>query len=247
MIWTLFSCQTHISTEKSVTALLAMSGPLVGVLIGWFLHDHANPSSDPTALQQRMDHICEIDRRISSALASLHAYEKRLLVGAQLSENGSASTKPCSMGSGTNDRGLGLGRSPLREPLDGKTLLNIKQATDDQIRECTSALTRATAVLEEDTIRCAQELVDALVNTRETLEAHEANGEASAEAMGSCVAALHTSRAQFLNTARAQLGLDALAEETEGRIETLTQKAFSPSHHPRSYVAAGVRLPDERQ
>ncbi|MEF8816576.1 MAG: hypothetical protein V5A58_07290 [Salinibacter sp.] len=224
-----------------------MSGPLVGVLIGWFLHGHANPSSDPTALQQQMDHICEIDRRISSALASLHAYEERLRIGAQLSENGSASTKPCSIGSGTDDLGMGLGRSPLREPLDGKTLLDIKQATDNHIRECTSALTRATAVLEEDTIRGAQELVDALVNTRATLEAQETNGEASSEAMGSCVAALHTSRSQFLNTARARLGLDALTEETEGRIEALTEKAFSPSHLSRPYVAAGVRLPEERR
>ncbi len=127
-----------------------------------------------------------IDQRISSAL--LHAYEERLRIGAQLSENGSASTKPCSIGSGTDNLGMGLGRSPLREPLDGKILLDIKQATDNHIRECTSALTRATAVLEEDTIRGAEELVDALVNTRATLEAQETNGEASSEAMGASLA-----------------------------------------------------------
>ncbi len=226
---------------------MAVSGPLVGILIGWMLHRHTDHAPAPTALQQRIEHVCTIDQRISSALASLHAYEERLRIGAQLSENGSASTKPCSIGSGTDDLGMGLGRPPLREPLDGKTLLDIKQATDNHIRECTSALTRATAVLEEDTIRGAEELVDALVNTRATLEAQETNGEASSEAMGACVSALHESRAQFLRTARTRLGLDALTEETEGRIEALAEKAFSPSHLSRPYVAAGVRLPEERR
>jgi len=181
-------------------------------------------------------------------MASLQAYEKRLLVGAQLSENGSASTKPSSASSGMGgDSGLGLGRSPLREPLDGKTLLDIKREADKHIWECTSALTRATAVLEEDTIHLAQELVDALVSTRETLEKQETDGEASAEAVRSCVAALHQSRTRFLNTARTRLGLDTLSEDTERRIETLTEKAFSPSHLPRPYLAAGVRLPEERR
>ncbi len=202
---------------------MAVSGPLVGILIGWMLHRHADHAPAPTALQQRIEHVCTIDQRISSALASLHAYEERLRIGAQLSENGSASTKPCSIGSGTDDLGMGLGRPPLREPLDGKTLLDIKQATDNHIRECTSALTRA------------------------TLEAQETNGEASSEAMGACVSALHESRAQFLRTARTRLGLDALTEETEGRIEALAEKAFSPSHLSRPYVAAGVRLPEERR
>ncbi len=71
--------------------------------------------------------------------------------------------------------------------------------------------------------------------------------EASSEAMGACVSALHESRAQFLRTARTRLGLDALTEETEGRIEALAEKAFSPSHLSRPYVAAGVRLPEERR
>ena len=227
---------------------MAVSGPLVGVLIGWMLHRHADHAPAPTALQQRIEHVCAIDQCISSALASLRAYETRLLVGTQLSENGSASTKPSSMSPGKgNAPGLECGRAPLREPLDGKTLLDIKQATDNHIRECTSALTRATAVLEEDTIRGAEELVDALVNTRATLEAQETNGEASSEAMGACVSALHESRAQFLRTARTRLGLDALTEETEGRIEALAEKAFSPSHLSRPYVAAGVRLPEERR
>ena len=226
-----------------------MAGPLAGVLIGWYLHERSTSfSSGSTPLQQQLDHICEIDQRISSAMASLQAYEKRLLVGTQLSENGSASTKPSSANSGVGgDSGLGLGRSPLREPLDGKTLLDIKREADERIWECTSALTRATAVLEEDMIRRAQELVDALVTTRETLEKQETDGEASLEAVRSCVATLHQSRTRFLNTARTRLGLDALSEETEGRIENLTEQAFSPSHLPRPYLAAGVRLPEERR
>ena len=226
-----------------------MSGPLVGVLIGWYLHRRFNhSSSDPTALQQQLDHVCKIDQHISSAMASLHAYEKRLLVGTQLSENGSASTKPSSTGAGTDDNlGLGLGRTPLREPLDGKTLLDIKREADEQIWECTSALTRAIAVLEEDTIHHAQELVDALVDTRETLEEQETDSETSPDAVRSCVASLHRSRTRFLNTARTRLGLSALSEETEGRIEALAEQAFSPSHLPRPYLAAGVRLPEERR
>ena len=181
-------------------------------------------------------------------MASLHAYEKRLLVGTQLSENGSASTKPSSTGAGTDDNlGLGLGRSPLREPLDGKTLLDIKRKADEQIWDCTSALTRATAVLEKDTIHRAQELIDALVDTRETLEEQETDNEPSPDAVCSCVASLHKSRTRFLNTVRTRLELGALSEETEGRIEALAEQAFSPSHLPRPYLAAGVRLPQERR
>jgi hypothetical protein len=181
-------------------------------------------------------------------MASLHAYEKRLLVGTQLSENGSASTKPSSTGAGTDDNlGLGLGRSPLREPLDGKTLLDIKRKADEQIWDCTSALTRATAVLEKDTIHRAQDLIDALVDTRETLEEQETDNEPSPDAVRSCVASLHKSRTRFLNTVRTRLELGALSEETEGRIEALAEQAFSPSHLPRPYLAAGVRLPQERR
>ncbi len=225
-----------------------MVGPLVGVLVGWHLHRRSNHSaSDPTALQQQIDHVCEIDQRISSAMATLHDYEKRLLVGAHLSENGSASTEPSSTGSGTNkDPGLGPERSSLREPLDGKTLLNIKREVDEHIRECTSVLTRATAVLEEDTIRHAQELVDMLVATRETLEEREIDGDTSPEAMRPCVAALHESRTRFLNTARARLGLDSLSEKTENQIEDLTEHTLSPAQCPRPYMAAGIRLPQER-
>jgi hypothetical protein len=231
-----------------VTVLIAMVGPLVGVLVGWHLHGRSNRSaSTPTALQQQIDYVCEIDQRISSAMATLHDYEKRLLVGAHLSENGSASTKPSSTSSGTNeDSGLGPERSPLREPLDGKTLLNIKREVDEHIRECTSVLTRATAVLEEDTIRHAQELVDALVATRETLEEQEIDGDTSPEAMRPRVAALHESRTRFLNTARGRLGLDSLSEETENQIEDLTEHTFSPTQCPRPYMAAGIRLPQER-
>jgi len=232
-----------------VTVLIAVVGPLAGVLIGWCLHRRStSSSSDPTALQHQIDHICEIDQRISSAIASLQAYEKRLLVGTQLSENGSASTEPSSSNTGVGgDSGLGPGRSPLREPLNGETLLDIKREADEHIWECTSALTRATAVLEEDMIRRAQELVDALVSTRETLEEQETSGEAYSEAMQSCVAALHQSRTRFLNTARTRLGLDTLSEDTEDQIEALTQQSFSPSHLPRPYLAAGVRLPNARR
>ncbi|MCS4152353.1 hypothetical protein [Salinibacter ruber] len=102
-------------------------------------------------------------------------------------------------------------------------------------------------MLEEDTIRRAQELVDALLDARETLEAQEASGEASSEAVRGCVSALHEARAQFLRTARTRLGLDALSEETDDRIAALTQQASSPSSLPRPYVAAGVRLPEERR
>ena len=232
-----------------MTVLIAIAGPLVGVLLGWSLHRRStSSSSNPTALQQQIDHVCDIDRRISSALASLHAYEKRLLVGTQLPENGSASTKPSSTGSDTaGDPGLGLSRSPLREPLDGKTLLDIKREADEHLWECTSALTRATAVLEEDTIRRAQEVIDALVNTREALEEQETNRDSSSETVRTCVATLHQSRSRFLHAARTRLGLTSLSEETEARIETLTEQAFSPSHVPRPYVAAGVRLPEERR
>lgn len=227
---------------------MAVSGPLVGVLIGWMLHRHADHAPAPTALQQRIEHVCAIDQCISSALASLRAYETRLLVGTQLSENGSASTKPSSMSPGKgNAPGLECGRAPLREPLDGKTLLDVKQEADEHLWDCTSALTQATAVLEEDTIRRAQELVDALLDARETLEAQEASGEASSEAVGACVSPLHEARAQFLRTARTRLGLDALSEETDDRIAALTQQASSPSSLPRPYVAAGVRLPEERR
>jgi len=233
----------------SVTVLVAIAAPLAGVLIGWSLHKRSVSSSPrPTASQQQLDHVCELDRRISSALASLHAYEKRLLVGTHLSENGSASTRPSTPGSGAaGDGKLGRGHSPLHEPLDGKTLLDIKREVDEHLWECTSALTRATAVLETDTVRRAQELVDALVSTREALEEQERNSGASAEAVRSCVSALHRSRTRFLNTARTRLGLDPLSEDTEGRIEALAEQAFSPSHLPRPYVATGVRLPDERR
>ncbi|MCS4049521.1 hypothetical protein [Salinibacter ruber] len=142
---------------------------------------------------------------------------------------------------------LECGRAPLREPLDGKTLLDVKQEADEHLWDCTSVLTQATAVLEEDTIRRAQELVDALLDARETLEAQEASGEASSEAVRGCVSALHEARAQFLRTARTRLGLDALSEETDDRIAALTQQASSPSSLPRPYVAAGVRLPEERR
>jgi proline dehydrogenase len=93
----------------------------------------------------------------------------------------------------------------------------------------------------------AQELIDALVTTRETLEKQETDGEASLEAVRSCVATLHQSRTRFLNTARTRLDLDALSEDTEDQIEALTEQAFSPSHLPRPYLAAGVRLPEERR
>ncbi len=195
-----------------------------------------------------MEHVCAIDQRISSALASLRAYEARLLVETQLSENGSASTKPSSISPGRGKAsGLDCGRAPLREPLDGKTLLDVKQEADEHLWECTSALTRATAVLEGDTIRRAQELVDALLDARETLEAQEASGEASSEAVGACVSTLHESHAQFLRTAPTRLGMDALSEETDDRIAALTQQASSPSPLPRPYVAAGVRLPKEHR
>lgn len=230
-----------------VTALIALLGSLIGILTGWFSHKHANHSPDPTALQQQLNHICEIDRRISSAMASLHAYEKRLLVGTHLSENGSASTKRSLTGSGrSEDLGLNLGPSPLREPLDGKTLLSIKREADEHIWECTSALTRATAVLEENTIHHAQDLIDALVATRKTLEEQESEREGASEAMQPCVAALHKSRTRFLNAARSRLGLDSLSEETEARTKKLTEHVFSPAECPRPYLAAGIRLPQKR-
>lgn len=229
-----------------MSAFIAISGLLIGTLAGWYARKRSNTSPPAaTAHPHQIDHVCEIDQRVSTTLASLHAYEKRLLLGNHLSQQDGASTKPTRTGSTMNGTGPSV-RSAPRDPLDGKTLLDIKRETDQHIRECTSALTRATAVLQEDMLRRAQEVVDALVALRETLEAQEADEETDVDTMSSRVAALHRARTRFLNTVRPRLGLSALSEKTEEQIEELTEQAFSPAQCPRPFMAAGVRLPQER-
>lgn len=235
-----------------MTTFLAVSGPLAGVLIGWFLSTQSERTSvRTTAAQRQIDHICEIDRLVASAMASLQSYEKRILVGQHLEQNGQSATKeaPSNLEPATNDTsttGPFPHRRSLREPLDGKTLLDIKRNADEHIWECTNALTRATAFLNDKTVLRAQELVEALVETRKTLEAQEAGRDPSADEMTSHVASLHQSRTRFLDTARESLHVDPLNKAVAERVERLTEEAFSPSQVPRPYVATGVRLPEER-
>lgn len=235
-----------------MTALIAVSGPLAGVLIGWLISRRSeNTSLHTAATQRQLGQVCELDRCVSAALASLQAYEKRLLVGQHLENNGRSSTKEPAPdpGSGKTARPASAAprRGPLGEPLDGKTLLSIKREADEHIWKCTSALARATACLDEEAVLRAHELVEALVTTRETLEAQEGNGDASPEEMSSRVAALHRARTRFLNTARQTLHVEALSDATTERVERLSEQAFSPSRVPRPYVATGVRVSKKRR
>ncbi len=235
-----------------VTTILAVSGPLAGVLIGWFLSTQSErPSLRTTAAQRQIDHICEIDRLVASAMGSLQTYEKRILVGQHLEQNGQTSTKEAASNSEpatneTSTTGPFPHRRSLREPLDGKTLLDIKRDADEDIWECANALTRATAFLDNNSVLRAQELVEALVATRETLEAQESGSVDPSEEMSEHVASLHRSRIRFLDTARKNLHGSSLSTDIAERVERLTEKAFSPSQVPRPYVATGVRLPEER-
>lgn len=232
-------------------AFLAVSGPLAGVLIGWFISKQSDDSSPPPAAPQRqIDQICEIDRCVSAALASLQAYEKRILVGRHLEQNGHASTKTASPEAGsettTASSSTAPRRGPLGEPLDGKTLLSIKREVDEQIRECTNGLTRATAFLEEETVLRAYDMVDALVAAREALEAQEVEGDASPDEMTTHVSAIHRARTRLLDTARQNLHVEPLSDEAAERVERLGEQAFSPSPVPRPYMATGVRVSEER-
>ncbi len=180
-------------------------------------------------------------------MASLQTYETRLRVGKRLSENGPAATKPASTSAEpSGDRPEGIPSSPLREPLDGKTLLDVKRDVDGHIRECTSALTRSTAVLKEPTIQRAQELMDALVATRESLEAAESENGAAPDAVRSHMVRLHRSRTRFLNTVRTCLGLSTLSTEIEEQLEELNEQAFASTQCPRPFLTTGIRLPQER-
>ena len=241
-------CTRH---SGSVTTLLAVSGPLAGVLIGWFISRQSDGSSpSPTATQRQLDHICEIDRRVSSALTSLQAYEKRILVGRHLEQNGrTATTLSASAGNSktaTPSSTTAPRRGPLGEPLDGKTLLTIKREVDEQIRACTDALIRATAVLEEEAVLRAQEMIDALVAARETLEAQEGEGDACPDEMSTHVTAIHRARTRLLHTARQGLHLESLSPDATERVERLGHQSFSPSHVPRPYMTTGVRVSEER-
>lgn len=230
-----------------------MLGPVVGALVGWFLSTQFRDTSRrATTAQQQIDQIYEIDRCVASALASLRAYEKRVLAGKHLGETGDASTKPPSPSSpnaslnGTPPSGQPPKHAPLREPLDGHTLLDIKRETDQTLRACTHALTRATAVLDDETMGRAEALVDALLALRETLEEQETCDEASPDAMQAQVSTLHRSRTQLLRAARAHLGVTPLSADVEERVETLAEQTFAPSRLPRPYVTTGVRLAGKR-
>ncbi len=233
-------------SAKFVTALFAVPGLLVGVLVGWYARTRSSSSTAPSHPQQ-LRHVREIDRHVSSAMSSLRAYEKRLLVGTHLPENGASATTPAtSQNRGRPGGSASAYRSPFREPLNGTTLLDIKRRADEHLWECTSALTRASAALSEDALRDAQDLIDTLVDVRTALEAQEADGDAASEDVRACVAALRQSRARFLATARAHLGLAPLTEEARARMDALAEQAFSPSRCPRPYMETGVRLPQER-
>lgn len=224
-------------------AWVAVSGSLMGVLVGWYISRQSRSTSPPSpAPQQQINQIREIDRLVSSAMASLRTYEKRILSGKHLGPNGSASTKAVASGArGGGQPSLSSNRMPLRQPLDGKTLLAVKREANENIQECTHALARASAVLEEETVLHAQDLVDSLVATRETLEKQEAADEVATDALDLHVSAVYRSRTRFLSAARKRLGVDPLSEETKEGIETLTQQAFSPSQLPRPFVAEGIR------
>lgn len=235
-----------------MTTFLAVSGPLAGVLIGWLIHRQSERTSLQAATAQRhIDHICEIDRLVSSAMASLQTYEKRILVGRHLDQNGQASTREAASDAGPArstppPSAVAPGRRPPQEPLDGQTLLDVKRDVDHHIRECANALTRATAFLDDETVLRAQELVEALVATRETLETQEADRDAPSRQMPGHVASLHQSRIRFLETARERLHMEPLGEEVAERVGRLTEQTFSPSEVPRPYMATGVRLSEER-
>lgn len=223
----------------------------MGVLIGWFISRQSDDTSSRSAPSQRqIDQICEIDQCVSSAVASLHAYEKRILVGKHLGENGQVATKDSASGPGPEPTARSPSAVPpsggMREPLDGKTLLSIKREADEHIWECTNALTRATAFLDEETVLRAQEMVEALVETRETLEAQEAEDTPTSEEMTAHVAALHRTRTRFLDTARHSLRMEALSDEATERVQRLSEQAFSSSQLPRPYMMTGVRIPEER-
>lgn len=225
-----------------------MTGPLIGGALGWYLRRRFNRSpSSPAGLQHQIDHVCKIDRHVSSVMAMLHEYEQRLLLETHLSENGSAATRSSLTDSDAeNDLAQGLRRPGHRDLLDGKTLLEIKREVDQQIRTCTSVLTRSTAVLDEDVICRAQDLVDTLIAVREALEEQEADDETSPDAIRPHVAALHESRTCFLGTARTHLGIPSLSKDTTEQIEDLAEHTFSPAQCPRPYTTAGIRLPQER-
>lgn len=233
-----------------MSTFLAVSGPLAGVLLGWFISRQSDGIASSPTRQRQLDHICEIDRRVSAALSSLQAYEKRILVGRHLEQNGHATTtRPAPEAQSETDMPSAATRprrGPLGEPLDGKTLLSIKREVDEQIRACTDALTRATAVLGEEAVLRAYDMVDALVAAREALEAQEAEGNASPEEMSAHVTAIHRARTRLLDTARQSLDVESLSPEATNRVERLGEQAFSPSHVPRPYMTTGVRVSEER-
>jgi hypothetical protein len=225
--------------EIGITAV----GVIVGVVGGWHLARASAFFSDRTsASPQQVEQILQIDRCVTSVMASLRAYEKRILAGEKLARNGSeATTQPASAqdrrSAATSSRPRGRF---LPEPLDGKRLITIKREADQTIWECSNALARSTAVLEEDIVRRAHDLVDALVSARRALEEHEAQGE-RAEELSASVRAISQSRARFLEAARESTGRTPVSTETQNRIETLTEQGLAPSQLPRPYVDASVQ------
>lgn len=227
-------------------AWIAVTGPLLGVLVGWYMSTQANHTPSPsTATPQQISQIREFDRLASSALASLRTYEKRILTGKHLETNGSSATKAVASETLGDERTSpcppSSERMRLRQPLDGKTLLAVKREANENIQDCTNALTRATAVLEEETVVHARNLVDRLVAILESLETQEAADEVSADQVQTHMLAAHQSRTRLLNAARKRLGIDPLSEETQEGIENLTQQVLSPSTLPRPFVTDGIR------
>lgn len=229
-------------------AWIAVSGPIVGVLVGWYISTQLTHSAlTSTATQQQVDQIREIDRLASSAMGSLRTYEKRVLSAHHLGGNGSSSTESVSpepQGNGytdLSDPGSTAERMPLGKPLDGKTLLTIKREANQSIQECTRELVRATAVLDEDTMSRARDLVTALVDVRKILERQETDDDVSSDAMRTHVSTVHHSRTRFLSAARERLGIEPLSERTREEIENLSLRAFAPSTLARPYAEGGIR------
>lgn len=224
-----------------MTTGVAVAGVAIVALVGWFLGRKSTLFSvEGAGSRQQVEQVLEIDRRVTSTLASLRDYEKRILAGEKLARDGGSTTKRTDQEEGrfSTERMRPRGHF-LPEPLNGRRLINIKREANREIWECSNALARSTAVLEGTIVRHAHDLVDALICARDALEEHEAGEQA--EELGAHVQDINQSRTRFLKAARENVGDNSVSKETEKRIETLTEQVLAPCKLSRPYVDTGTQ------